>query len=220
MKKIMVLNTKGGSGKSTVATNLAGYYANQRLKVAIADMDPQKSSLEWLRARSARFARIYGIAAANEPISNTPELDLLIIDTPAGLQGEKIAENMRDADAILIPVLPSPMDIRAAAKFIHELLIVHKVSREKTKVGIVANRIRKNTLAYKSLERFINALNIPFVSSLRETRNYILAADGGISLFDLPEKQIERDLEQWQAIVEWLDLNFDEAEKGLAEGGF
>lgn len=205
MKKIMIINPKGGCGKSTISTNLAGYFANWDMKVALADLDEQKSSLEWLRARSMMYARIHGISAWTGEMAVPPDTEVIIMDTPAGMHHMKeISDMIQVADILLIPVLPSPIDIRAAAKFIHELLLVHKVSRTKTKIGIVANRVRVNTLAYKSLERFVNALNIPFITGLRMSRNYLTAADKGLSIFDLPPKQAEHDIEQWLPLIKWL----------------
>jgi len=205
MKKIMVVNPKGGCGKSTISTNLAGYFANWNMKVVLADLDEQKSSLEWLRARSSIYSRIHGIAAWTGEMAIPPDTDIIILDTPAGItQMKQLTPLIQSVDVLLIPVLPSPIDIRAAAKFIHELLLVHKVSRNNTQIGIVANRVRINTLAYKALERFVNALNIPFITSLRMSRNYLLAADKGMSIFDLPPKQVEYDIENWLPLIHWL----------------
>lgn len=201
----MVVNPKGGCGKSTISTNLAGYFANWNMKVVLADLDEQKSSLEWLRARSNIYPRIHGIAAWTGPMAIPPDTDIIILDTPAGInQMKELTELIQSVDILLIPVLPSPIDIRAAAKFIHELLLVHKVSRNKTKIGIVANRVRLNTLAYKALERFVKALNIPFITSLRMSRNYLTAADKGMSIFDLPPKQVEYDIQTWLPLIQWL----------------
>jgi chromosome partitioning protein len=208
MKRIMVVNPKGGCGKSTISTNLAGYYANWNMKVVLADLDEQKSSLEWLRARASVYPRIHGIAAWNGEMAIPPDTDIMILDTPAGInQMKELTELIQSVEVLLIPVLPSPIDIRAAAKFIHELLLVHKVSRNKIKIGIVANRVRMNTLAYQALERFVNALNIPFITSLRMSRNYLFAADRGMSIFDLPSKQAEKDIEKWLPLVKWLDAD-------------
>jgi chromosome partitioning protein len=205
MKNIMIINPKGGCGKSTISTNLAGYFANWNIKVTLADLDEQKSSLEWLRARSTMYPRIHGISAWTGEMAVPPDTEIIIMDTPAGIHHMKeLSDMIQVADVLLIPVLPSPIDIRAAAKFIHELLLVHKVSRTRTKIGIVANRVRINTLAYKSLERFVNALSIPFITGLRMSRNYLMAADKGLSIFDLPPKQVEHDIRQWLPLIKWL----------------
>lgn len=207
MKRVMVLNSKGGSGKSTIASNLAGYYANWGMKVALADFDPQRSSLDWLRSRSQDYPRIYGISASNNTVAVPPDTELLIMDTPASVQKEKLEAYIHQADVIIIPVLPSPMDIRAAAKFIHELLLVYRVSRENTNVCVVANRVRMHTLAYRALERFVKALKIPFVATLRESRNYLQATESGLCIFELPRSRIERDVEQWQPLIKWLHID-------------
>lgn len=209
----MVVNPKGGCGKSTLSTNLAGYYANWNMKVVLADLDEQKSSLEWLRARSNIYPRIHGIAAWSGEMAIPPDTDIIIFDTPAGInQMQDLSNLIQSVDVLLIPVLPSPIDIRAAAKFIHELLLVHKVSRNKIKIGIVANRVRLNTLAYKALERFLNALNIPFVTSFRMSRNYLTAADKGMSIFDLPSKQVEYDVNNWLPLIGWLGMDIPKEE--------
>ncbi len=173
--------------------------------MALADLDPQKSSIEWLRARSRDFPRIHGIAASDESLAVPPDTDYLIIDTPAGIHNNEFTMNLiRRADYMIIPVLPSPIDIRAATKFIHELLVAHKVSRNTTEIAIVANRVRMNTLAYRALEKFLRALNIPFKTAFRASRNYLLAAEKGMSIFELPARQTVRDLEQWLPLVRWL----------------
>lgn len=215
----MVINTKGGCGKTTIATNLAGYLASWDQKVALADLDPQKSSIEWLRARSRIYPRIHGIAATPQSMPVPPNTDYLIIDTPAGIHNNEFTLNLiRQADYLIIPVLPSPIDIRAATKFIHELLLAHKVSRKKTEIAIVANRVRMNTLAYRALTKFLNALNIPFKTAFRASRNYLIAAEKGMSIFDLPGKQAVRDLEQWLPLVRWLHSPEDQSSHVDIEG--
>ncbi|NIP72815.1 MAG: AAA family ATPase [Gammaproteobacteria bacterium] len=205
MRTIMVLNAKGGSGKSTIATNLASYYAaEQGARVVLADFDPQGSSSEWLVARPEDRPPIAGIRAWEEDVRPPRNTDVLILDAPSRVRGKELTAMVRRAQTILIPVLPSPIDIRAAAHFIHDLLLVGKVSRKQTRVAVIANRVREHTIVYHDLERFLNSLRIPFVATLRDTQNYIKAAERGLGVFELAPSTAYQDLEQWEPLVRWL----------------
>ena len=205
MRTIMVLNAKGGCGKSTIATNLASYYAWEREeKVVLADFDPQGSSIAWLNARHQRRPDVIGIAAWKDPVRVPKDTDVLIIDAPARVEGKELTELIRRVETILVPVLPSPIDIRAAADFMKELLTSGKVSRKETKVAVIANRVRENTLIYHTLQSFLKSLKIPFVTTLRDSQNYIRAEDRGIGIFEMAPSQVWQDLEQWEPLVRWL----------------
>lgn len=204
MRTIMLLNAKGGCGKSTLASNLASYYAVEGNKVALVDFDPQHSSLEWLAARPETAAEIIGIDATQEGFRLPANLDVVIYDVPAAVHGKELTAMVRRADTLIIPVLPSPIDIRAAAHFIHDLLLVGKVSREESKLAVVANRVRENTLVFLKLERFLKSLKIPFVATLRDTQNYIHAEERGLGIFEMAPSQVAPDLEQWQPLLKWL----------------
>ena len=204
MRTIMLLNAKGGCGKSTIASSLASYYAADGKKVALVDFDPQKSSLEWLSARSENEWEIMGIDGTDEGMKIPRTLDVVIYDVPAGLRGKELTAMVKRAETIIIPVLPSPIDIRAAAHFIHELLLVGKVSRKQTKIAVVANRVRENTLVYHKLEAFLKSLKIPFVATLRDTQNYIRAEERGLGIFEMAPSAVEKDMEQWEPLIKWL----------------
>lgn len=205
MRTIMVMNAKGGSGKSTIATNLASYYAaEEEAKVVLEDFDPQGSSSEWLANRAAERPEIVGIRAWEETAKPPRNTDVLIIDSPSGVRGAELTALVRRAQTILIPVLPSPIDMRAAAHFIHDLLLVGKVSRKQTRVAVIANRVREHTLVYHDLEAFLKALKIPFITTLRDTQNYIRAADRGLGVFELAPSSVYQDLEQWEPLLKWL----------------
>ncbi len=204
MRTIMLLNAKGGCGKSTIATNLAAHYAAQGRRVALADFDPQGSSMEWLAARPPERAAIHGIAAWDEALRVPHGTEVLILDAPARSHQKELTALVRRAQTALIPVTPSPMDIRAAARFIEELLLVGKVSRKQTRLAVVANRVREYTLIYRRLEAFLGALRIPFVTSLRDTQNYIRAAERGLGLHELAPSLVWQDLEQWEPLLRWL----------------
>ena len=204
MRSIMVLNTKGGCGKTTLATNLASYHVRQGYSVMLADFDPQGSSSEWLAARPAERPGIHGVKAWKEPVRAAERPDYLVIDAPAGVHGRELSHLVRHAQQIVVPVLPSPIDIRAAAHFIGELLLTCKAMNSNATVAVVANRVRQQTLIYKELERFLSSLEIPFIATLRETQNYIRAAKQGLGIFELPFSQVADDLVEWQPILAWF----------------
>lgn len=205
MRKIMVLNAKGGCGKTTITTNLASYYACvEDAKVVIADFDPQGSSLDWLKARPEEVAEIIGINACTDPIKVARNTDYVIFDVPAGTSGKTLSTLVRKVETIIIPVLPSPIDIRACSRFIHELLLLSKVSRKKVKLAVVANRVKENTTIYHDLEKFLKRLRIPFVTHFRDSMNYIHSAQYGIGVCELAASSANKDFEQWQPLVKWL----------------
>jgi len=204
MRTIMLLNAKGGCGKSTLASNLASYYANEGRAVALVDYDPQASSLEWLAVRPDSAARITAIDGTTEAMRIPRGTEVVIYDVPAGIKGKELTALVRRAETLIIPVLPSPIDIRAASHFIRDLLLVGKVSRKQTKLAVVANRVRENTLVYHRLEKFLKSLKIPFVTTLRDTQNYIRAEERGLGIFELPPSLAAQDLEQWEPLLRWL----------------
>ena len=214
MKRIVVINTKGGCGKTTVSTNLASYYASQGINTALYDYDPQGSSMRWLKLRSEASSNIYGVVAHKNSAKAVtmswqlrlpPDTERLIIDTPPGLKGIDLIEQLKGADSILIPVLPSPLDIFATADFIRDLLLEAKVRLNKTNVGIIANRVKKNTLALQSLERFLTSLKIPVVARLRDTQNYLRATDDGLGIHELKGQNAYLDSQHWKGVMEWLE---------------
>ncbi len=206
MRTIMLMNAKGGCGKTTLATNIATWFADEGAKVALADFDPQGSSLDWLKAREdyEGIPLIEGIDAAQVPPRPAKGTDYLIMDAPAAIHGKAISDMLRRVQTLVIPVLPSPIDIRACARFIEELLTVGQVSRHHTQLAVVANRVREHTLIYHRLERFLDSLSIPFLTSLRESQNYIRAAERGLGIFELAPSMVQKDLEQWEPLIAWL----------------
>ena len=223
MRRIMVVNSKGGSGKSVVATNLASYYATRDRVVALADFDPQGSSLQWLAARGKDRPPIYGIAAWRDPIQVPRNTEYLIMDTPAGARGGELSALVRRAQTILIPVLPSATDIRAATEFVHNVLALGPVVRRHVRLAAVANRVRENTSLIKTMEwalggsyasantrvyqhlhRFLRRLRTPFIATFRDSVNYQLADERGLGIFELYTSSAENDIEQWRPLIEWL----------------
>lgn len=212
MQRILVLNNKGGCGKTTIATNLAGHFAGQGRVTALLDYDPQGSSMKWLSLRGADRPDVQGIAAYQRRLGVTRAFQLrlpenaeyIVIDAPAGLTGIQLVDYLQSVDTIILPVLPSPIDIHAAAHFIQDLLLVGKIRMRGTRVGIVANRVRTNTLVFKDLERFLSTLGLPLVATLRDSQNYIRAAEQGLSIHELEGKRVKKDIDRWQPMIHWL----------------
>jgi chromosome partitioning protein len=204
VRTIMVLNTKGGSGKTTVATNLASYYATQGIRVSLADFDPQASSLAWLRARPSDRPPIDGLAAWKEPLWIPNETRCVIMDVPAGLDLLTLRRLIARAQTLVVPVLPSPIDMRSAADLVERLLGLRSVAQGKTRVAVMANRVRERTTAYETLEEFLRELELPFVARLRDSQNYIQAAERGLGIFELPSSAAANDLAEWEPLLKWL----------------
>ncbi|MEO0616834.1 MAG: ParA family protein [Pseudomonadota bacterium] len=206
MRHIMVLNSKGGCGKSTIATNLAGMYAVEGQSVALADYDPQRSALDWLDVRPADAAPIVGLNAAEDGLKKLPRTaDVLIIDAPARSHGPELTNLVKHAETIIVPVLPSTIDMQATTKFISELQNVGKVERKQAKIGVIGNRVRENTLIFDDLDEYLERLRVPYLTWLRDAQNYVRAYTRGLSIFELPEYLAWPDTEQWEPLTKWLN---------------
>ncbi|MGW8248785.1 MAG: nucleotide-binding protein [Acidiferrobacterales bacterium] len=205
MRSIMLVNAKGGCGKSTLATNLASFYATRGKNVTLVDMDPQGSSYEWVNNRPEDRPGITAIAGWKEPFRPSRDTEVLIIDTAAGTEGKELTALARKAETILVPVLPSTIDMRAAKQFLYRLLLMGRIEREETRVAVVANRVRENTLIYEKLNSFLRKLDIPFVATLRDTQNYIRADERGLGIFELAPSSVYWDLEQWKKLTRYLN---------------
>ncbi len=207
MRTIMLMNAKGGCGKTTLATNIATWFADEGKKVALADFDTQGSALDWLEARQdyAGVPEIQGLDASGTQPVPARGTEYLIMDVPSGIHGAAINDMLRRVQTLILPVLPSPFDIRAAGRFIEELLATGRVSHKQTRIAVVANRVRENTRIYHDLEAFLNGLSIPVVGTLRESQNYIRSAERGLGLFELAPSMVWQDLEQWDPIMAWLN---------------
>ena len=214
MLRIVVLNPKGGSGKTTIATNLASYYAARSMKATLMDYDPQASSTRWLKKRQSTQPLIHGITAFERNNRTTrsfhmripAETDRVVIDTPAALPAQDLPEITRGADAILVPVLPSDIDIHTCSKVIADLLLVAKIRREDNRIGVIANRVKRNTLIYQSLIRFLSTLHIPIVATIRDSQSYIKAAELGVGIHEMKPYIVREDVEQWDSLIKWLEL--------------
>jgi chromosome partitioning protein len=217
LRKIVVLNPKGGSGKTTLATNLAGYFAITGHSVALMDFDPQQSSMRWLENRPETRPAILGIPAHKRDHSVTrsfqlripPDIEYLIVDSPAAVPNDRLADYTHGAHAILVPVLPSAIDVRSASALIASLLLRAKVSRRMGRLGVVVNRARENTIAYRNLLSFLGRLSISTASILRDSQSYVRAAELGLSIHEMPPRETRKDLPGWQALTGWLDARVD-----------
>lgn len=204
MKSILIANPKGGAGKTTLATNLAGFFANQGKKVTLCDLDRQQSALRWMAFRDASLPPVTGYFGGNQIVLNLPkEADWVVLDAPAGLQGYKLNDSLRSVDKVLIPVVPSVFDMAATEDFL--VSIRSEMRGKRQKVGIVAMRVDPRTKAASMLEEFLKHFDVPIVTYLRNTQNYVNVAASGMSVFDLPRSRSKKEMEQWDAIAKWTE---------------
>jgi len=211
MRRIIIMNSKGGCGKTTITTNLASCYAANGIRTALLDYDPQGSSTTWLKLRQGK-PEIHGIAAFKNTDANVTRAwqlrvpqhcECTIIDTPAGLTGMELVKQVHGVDTIIIPVAPSLLDIHATADFIRDLLLIGHTRSQNIRIGIIANRVKANTQALNQLQRFLHQLDIPVIAYLRDTQRYLHAAEHGAGVHEISP----RDAETWNNILYWLENN-------------
>ncbi len=204
MPVIVVANPKGGVGKSTLSTQLAGLLASRGHSVMLGDVDRQQSSRQWLALRPPELAPILSWEVDRGEVVKPPKgTSHVVLDTPAALHGKRLDAVLKVADTVLIPLQPSLFDIQATHPFVTELL-AHKRAA-KLRIGLVAMRVRENTISAEQLRQFLATLPVPVVGQLRDTQNYVQLAARGLTLWDLNPNRVERDLEQWRPIAEWLE---------------
>lgn len=200
MPVIVVANPKGGVGKSTVATNLAGALARAGHAVMLGDVDRQQSARQWLGLRPAALPVIQGWDIARDDIVRPPKgVTHVVLDTPAGLHGSKLDAVMKIADRVLVPLQPSLFDIQASHAFVQAL----REHRRGAPLAVVGNRVREGTIAADQLRQFLDTLGVPVLTMLRDTQLYVQLAARGATLWDVAPSRAERDLEQWQPILQW-----------------
>lgn len=203
MPVIVVANPKGGVGKSTLSTNVAGCLAAAGHRVMLGDVDRQQSSAQWLKLRPAAAAPIHGWDVTADSVLRPPKgTTHVVLDTPAGLEGKRLDAVLNLADRLLIPLQPSLFDILATHSFV-QVLRGHPRGAQ-VKLGLVGMRVREHTLANEQLQNYLSTVPVPVVAWLRDTQNYVQLAARGLTLWDVAPSRVERDLEQWAALAEWV----------------
>ena len=217
----LVINPKGGAGKTTVATNLASYFARNQVPAAILDYDPQGSSLNWLKLRPPHAPRIHSANGAPQRSGlrsigmHVPaNVRQLVIDAPAGASGLLLQELLSRAHCILVPVQPSSIDIHATANFVRDLLVGGRLRARNIRLAVVANRVRRASPIYQPLERFLASLSLPFLARLSDSEVYVEAAETGKGIFDMEPSVASAEREQFMPIVEWVDPECDRRTEG------
>lgn len=206
MKSYLIANPKGGAGKSTLATNLAGWFARQGQRVMLGDIDRQQSSREWLRLRPPGLPRIETWEIEDGKPARPPAgATRAVLDTPAGLHGKKLASVLKRVDQVIVPLQPSIFDILATRQFLDALLEEKEIRKHHAFVAVVGMRVDARTRAAAELERFLGNLGLPVLAYLRDTQNYIQAAAHGLTVFELSPSRAAQDWAQWQPIIDWVE---------------
>ncbi len=216
MEQVFVANPKGGCGKTTISTQLAAYFAMRGQGVLLVDHDALKGSSDWLAGRPASQPKIALAIAGVDAAVDGNGADWVVHDMPAAWSLEKVHDTLQAEDRVLIPVLASPNDIKACLRFIMRLHRSGMLERG-IRVGLIANRARTYTRYYKILQAFLSRLQLPLVTSLRDTQNYVRVMDAGLSIFDLPPNRVQADLAQWRPLIDWL-CNSDLGSRDLGSG--
>ena len=204
MPVIVVANPKGGVGKTTLSSNIAGYLASRGRAVMLGDADRQQSARTWLALRPAGLPRIAAWEVSHDDVVRPPKgTTHVVLDTPAGLHGKRFDEVMKIADKVIVPLQPSIFDIHATHEFVRQLL-AHRRS-DKVAMAIVGMRTREGTISSEQLRSFLDGVKLPVLGFVRDTQNYVHLAAHGLSLWDVSSNRFERDLEQWQPITQWID---------------
>ena len=204
MPVIVVANPKGGVGKSTLSTQIAGYLASTGCAVMLGDVDRQQSSRIWLRLRPSGLPVIQAWEVAHDEVVRPPKgTTHVVLDTPASLHGRRLDELMKLADKVLVPLQPSIFDIHATHDFLHA--IVARKRGAKVQIGIVGMRMKEGTISADQLRHFLGTLDVPVLGYLRDTQNYVHLAARGLTLWDVAPSRVQRDVEQWEPLIRWID---------------
>lgn len=210
--RILVINSKGGAGKTTIATNLASWLSRRGESIVLLDADPQGASHYWVNHRESALPNVHGVKIDTNSRTTRSfqwrapkSTRWLITDAPPGMSGPALDDIIQDHDLIVVPVLASDIDIRASARFIGELLLTQNMRRKRRPIAVVANRVKQHTKAWERLQKFLLSLNIPFPATLRDTQNYVRAYAESRGVADYPQQSHERDRQDWQTLLRWLD---------------
>lgn len=205
MPIVLIANPKGGVGKSTAATNLAGYFARRGYATMLGDLDRQQSALAWLRIRPPSLPRIASWDRSDEKIARPPKgVTHVVLDSPAGIHGHTLKDALRVADRLVIPLQPSLFDIYATQAFLGRLA-ERGLMKEGGRVGVLGMRVDARTRAAEQLQRFVEDLGLPVLGFLRDTQNYVQLAAHGLTLWDVAPSRVAKDVEQWQSLLEWVE---------------
>ena len=206
MKSIMVINSKGGSGKTTIAVNLAAYCAQKGYETTLVDLDPQESSSQWLNERPISKAKISGSKSFSKTLKKGKNR-VVVYDVPAAVHGSRLNNYIKKANIVVVPVMPSPIDMKAAKEFIHSVRSMGPVIRNKIKVGLVANRCRAYTNIFSELDNYLlKEKGMKYITAFRDNTNYIKSAKSGLGIFEMGEAATAQDREEWKPLVRWLGL--------------
>jgi chromosome partitioning protein len=205
MPIVLIANPKGGVGKSTAATNLAGYFARRGYATMLGDLDRQQSALAWLRIRPPTLPRIASWDRSDEKIARPPKgVTHVVLDSPAGIHGHALKDALKVADRLIIPLQPSLFDIYATQAFLGRLT-ERGLMKEGGRVGVLGMRVDARTRAAEQLRRFVEDLGLPVLGFLRDTQNYVQLAAHGLTLWDVAPSRVAKDVEQWQSLLEWVE---------------
>ena len=203
MQTLLIANPKGGSGKTTLATNVAGFLAGKRQRVVLADEDPQQSSTHWLARRPKLFPKVQSKPADKRAMKDL-DPQWVVVDSPAGLNGAELRVELRRADALIVPISPSIFDMAATARFLDTIAESKEVKEGGLPVAVVVTRVDARTKSAAELDEFLKASPFPVVAHLRDTQTYVYCARDGASVFDLPRSRGEQDWEQWRPLTRWI----------------
>ncbi len=208
MRTVLIVNPKGGCGKTTVAVNLAAGLAHRRHSVKLWDLDRQRSSLQWLAIRppaAIRIERLDNKTPDGLPGKEPAGEPWVVLDTPAGLHGKNLAHALKLAQKVLVPLQPSVFDMAATRDFLAVLAEEKAIRKHRADVGVVGVRVDFRTKAAVTLVEFLKQFDLPVVATLRDTQTYANAAFNGLSVFDLPPHLGERDVQEWAPLLEWVE---------------
>ncbi len=216
MYKTIIMNAKGGCGKTTIATNLASFYASHGYCTALFDYDSQGSSTQWLKRRSDALPAVQGVVAFQQGNSATrswlmrlsPETERVVIDTPAGVKPHEVEGCLRGVSTIVVPVLTSVIDIEASAQFVQELAKLPNIRSGQIQVAVVANRVKTRSPALRIMKEIFTDMGVPVIAQLRDTVSYVQGTDLGIGIHELPSNRAKTERRAWQTLIAAIDAGF------------